>query len=565
VADEDGLSWLFELDGDVSGAKQLLSVLGNLDSTLKKLDVGMAKLAHGSQAAGEAHRGHGKEVVKVTGFMKAMEAAFKPLEEHFKRVGEFELFRRATDVLIDLPFRLAEGVKDLGEEMLITAAKAERTNKAFELVFGAEIGTETLDYIERIGKYTEFTREQLKGAALDLAKVGFKGEGLNRALAASLDISAFSKSGNEGQGEALGALERIKNSGRVDRRTLRPLGIGEGDFFKELSIRTGKGAKELKKEMEKGTLDADQSLETLYTMITKRTHKDLGGAGVEMGNTLMARLAHLKEVPELLFEKLADLPAFGKISDLIGRAAEALNPAGGVGSKLFDALASAFTRVGNAVTAVDWPGVANNIAKIIDVIGTFVAGGIAFADQMIRGFGRVVDIFTGTPGALGDALTSIGDNILAANKWLGDAMVNLGASLWHGLVDGIKGGVDAVANAAGDLAGGVLEKFKNMLGIHSPSVVFRGLGEMSGEGYAQGLEAKADRAARATADSYGSPQVGRIGGGGSMHNEVNVTVQINGRDGDGASLAEEIATRLRALLPSELQSAFEQIAGEAGT
>lgn len=566
AGEDDGLSWMFELDADLKGPTQLIDVLGRLDATLKHLDQGTKKVETGSHAAGAAHRKHGQEASGLTGVLHNLSRAFEPLEHHFAKVGEFEFFRRATDALIEAPEKMAEAIKELGIEMLLTAGKAERMNKAFGIVFGEEVGGETLDYIEHIAKFTEFTESNLKGSALQLAKMGFQGEGLTRALAASLDISAFSGSGAEGQGEALGALSRIKQSGRVEARTLRPLGINEGDFFKELAVRTGKGRKELKTEMEKGTLDVDQSLETLYTLITRRTKKDLGGAGVEMGETLNARLTHLKDIPEQMFEKLAKLPAFQKISDSIGAAVEALSPEGAQGGKIFDSLAGAFTRVGNALAGVDWPVVGDTIATVIDVVGTFVAGGIEFVDRFARGLDRLIGIFTGVPGAFGDALTSLTENLLSFGRWLVQPAIDIGMALVHGIVDGIRGGVTYVLDAVGNLGTSIVGKLKDTLGIHSPSLVFQQLGAMTGEGFAIGVESKGDRTESAIDETFGAarPSSGAGGRGGIVLN-ASMQVNVGAHGGDTDAMLEELRPRLRALLVGEMQSALEQFGIEGGS
>lgn len=63
-----------------------------------------------------------------------------------------------------------------------------------------------------------------------------------------------------------------------------------------------------------------------------------------------------------------------------------------------------------------------------------------------------------------------------------------GKNLILGLKDGIKQAVGAVVDAVSDVCGKILQKIRNLLGIHSPSTVFAEIGEYSMLGLAEGIE-----------------------------------------------------------------------------
>lgn len=63
----------------------------------------------------------------------------------------------------------------------------------------------------------------------------------------------------------------------------------------------------------------------------------------------------------------------------------------------------------------------------------------------------------------------------------------VGANLIDGLIDGIKGGIGRLESAVTEVATSAKEKFKDFLGIHSPSKVFEGYGKNIDEGLARGV------------------------------------------------------------------------------
>lgn len=571
--EEDGLSWMFELDADLKGGMQFLDVLKSIDAGVKNLDGALKNNGAASVKAGEAHKKHGNEAKGLAGvLMHLRTAALEPLIKKFEQYAEFEFIRKGVDALIELPGEIIDKLKELGEEMVNVAAKAERTNKAFSLVFGAEVGGETLEYIEKIGKYTEFSREQLKGAALDLAKVGFKGEGLTRALAASMDISAFSKNGAEGQADAIGALERIKNTGQVNRRTLMPLGISEGDFFKELTKNTGKGRKELKKEMEAGTLDAETSLETLYTMITKRTHKDLGGAGVDMATTLDATLTHLRELPERYYEKLVGTAGFEKLKAQFGTWLEQLDPDSPNGKRIFSALEEAFSFVADLISKIDLAAVIEDATDAMEGFEFTLAAAMSLlpgetgkkGDDLLNNLAhRKLDRENEKRTGAGAAAKAVEDPGYADDM----------ADLDNAAAAGLLGEKSKVYNAAVDVGDAAHAGVKDALKINSPSRVFMDLGSMSAQGFGIGLSKGMDEAygdipaptARGGAPTpTAQPGARAAGAGGGVHVHFDAPIAVHAGERPGAELAEEIVSRLRDLVPHDLAALFEQVAAESG-
>jgi hypothetical protein len=68
-------------------------------------------------------------------------------------------------------------------------------------------------------------------------------------------------------------------------------------------------------------------------------------------------------------------------------------------------------------------------------------------------------------------------------------MKQIGVEIINGLIEGIKQKVRDALAVMGDLAKALPDWAKKLLGIHSPSVVFREIGENVGAGLAQGIDA----------------------------------------------------------------------------
>ena len=586
----EGLEWILEIDAKADGLTSLLKMLEGVDKA-------QVKVTTSSEKASEGHKKHGEKAKELEGVLdRLVHNGLEPFEKRLKSIAEFEFIRKGVDALIDAPMEIAEKLKELGEEAVTTAAKMERTEKSFGFLFGHEGGTEVLEYIEKIGGATEFTRDRLRGAALDLAKVGFSGEGLKRAIGASIDMAALNPDKASGLSDSLFALEQAKRTGMVNNRTLRATGIGEDTFFKALSDRTGEDVKSLKKKMAAGKVDADDALETLYASIAKKTGKDfLGGAGVEMGNTLEAKLTHLGELPERFFEKLRHTDAFDKLSDAADRLLQKLDPESATGKKLFEALESGASAVVDALDSIDIDEVGGAITELASDIrpaieafkdlsefvittarGLEEAVGIA---SQVASFGTGSAIFKwaknredyikATGGGYGHEGSGV-DNRSFKDKFVGffksfsEGAAAAGTMSGEGMKEGIMSSIDDVANASSMMAGSATEALQSKLGIQSPSKVFRDRGKMTGEGFALGVEDSGDRVDSAIGSAFGAPpQLAARGAGGSSA-PISISFgDINIESAHGASPGEH-AQAVRIAVQAELMDVAERMRAKMG-
>lgn len=581
---DDGLKWMLEIDAKTEGPSALLTKLDALDRTLKVINSNIAKFGDASMGAGRAHAQHGKEADKLGGiFDRLIHKGLDPFLHKAKEIAEFEFLREATEKLMELPGELAEKVFELGEEMLRTAAKAERTESSFKLLFGAKGGGEALEDIDKIGEHTEFTRERLKSLTQDLGKVGFEGMDLKRARAAALDIAAFSSNAAEGLASAEGALERVKRTGRVDNRTLGGLGIGEKDFFGELTKRTGKGRKELKKEMDAGTLDAQDSLEALYTVITKKTGKKLGGAGADLSLGMEATFTHLGELPDRYFEKLSKSAGFAKMGESLKHMLDELDPDSENGKRIFGKLEAAFNGIGEIIGAIDWAGF---IGTATDALETFeemflealsiIPGetgskaGYALNNMKKRRHEREVNEEEGTKfaaSAKSNNTTTAFEKAAAEQEDYNDLdeAENTGALLGTGMVKGMDGSKFDVGDAGAKLGQAAIKGARGPDGVdaHSPSRAFENIGKDTADGFYVGVQRNSDRMGDAMSSLLPTVAAsGTSGGARTITMAPHITVNLHGSHGDKD--AQDIAAAVAEILPSALQSAIDNLAIQAG-
>lgn len=115
-----------------------------------------------------------------------------------------------------------------------------------------------------------------------------------------------------------------------------------------------------------------------------------------------------------------------------------------------------------------------SLSKVGGWIGQFVSESAKKIGEWAKDFGKKA-------GEVKDALTSKLGNLWGdAKSWAG--------SIMDGLKSGLDSGINKVKETAGKVASSISGFFKNVLGIHSPSTVFRDFGLNIDEGLAQGID-----------------------------------------------------------------------------
>jgi len=100
----------------------------------------------------------------------------------------------------------------------------------------------------------------------------------------------------------------------------------------------------------------------------------------------------------------------------------------------------------------------------------------------------IVGIFTLDGARIVDALGSLWELINSVLMGWPAKFQQFGIDLLQGFIGGIKNMAGSVGTVMTNVVGGAVDKFKNFLGIRSPSRLFAGLGGFTLQGYAKGIE-----------------------------------------------------------------------------
>ena len=136
------------------------------------------------------------------------------------------------------------------------------------------------------------------------------------------------------------------------------------------------------------------------------------------------------------------------------------------------------------------------ISGLIDIIGQLLANILSAAPGVLANSGQMMgQLVVAIGNAAGQALTAIGgllNQVLSAITSFD--LVGAGKDLIQGLINGISSMAGEVWNAVTGAVQGAIDGALNLLGIASPSRVFREIGQYTMEGMAIGIERTAAEA-----------------------------------------------------------------------
>ncbi|MGQ5275072.1 phage tail tape measure protein, partial [Xanthomonas arboricola pv. corylina] len=141
------------------------------------------------------------------------------------------------------------------------------------------------------------------------------------------------------------------------------------------------------------------------------------------------------------------------------------------------------TQLQLAVKAIGW--LVQAFVFVLPVIKQILGG----VWQTVQGtWSLIVGVFTGNGDRIRQGLLQLwaGINLQLAN-WPA-RMLQAGADMISGLVQGIRSKLGAAGDAIASIGTGVVDRFKGLLGIHSPSRVFAQLGDFTMQGLTVGLQ-----------------------------------------------------------------------------
>ena len=125
-------------------------------------------------------------------------------------------------------------------------------------------------------------------------------------------------------------------------------------------------------------------------------------------------------------------------------------------------------------------------------IKNVVSATLEFIKSLIQsGWNRVLNIITSIGAFIVSAVKTAFNNAVASARNFISNAYNVGRNLILGFVNGVKNAAGALINAVGGAVQGAIDWAKGLLGIHSPSRVFRQFGEYTDEGFIIGVNNRA--------------------------------------------------------------------------
>lgn len=100
-----------------------------------------------------------------------------------------------------------------------------------------------------------------------------------------------------------------------------------------------------------------------------------------------------------------------------------------------------------------------------------------------------------------NAASRFASDLISGLQSIPGQVVSIGGQIIQGMVDGVVGAAGSLIDAVGGAVSGAIDWAKGLLGIASPSKVFREIGQFTMQGAALGVEDDAPMLARSTEDA----------------------------------------------------------------
>lgn len=162
-------------------------------------------------------------------------------------------------------------------------------------------------------------------------------------------------------------------------------------------------------------------------------------------------------------------------------------------SNIWNSIKSTVSNVMNGIKSAisnAWNSVKSIVSNVMSAIGSAIS----------NGWNQVVSTVTSAGSRVANAVRNAFNNAVnAAKNFVGQA-VGIGANLISGFVRGVASAAGKLISAVKDAVGNAINAAKSLLGIHSPSRVFRQFGIFTDEGFVIGVNKKAGKVAGAVSD-----------------------------------------------------------------
>ena len=195
------------------------------------------------------------------------------------------------------------------------------------------------------------------------------------------------------------------------------------------------------------------------------------------------------------------------------------------------------------------------LSNIISLLGQLLANVAAQAPGMLTSAGELLgQLAAAVINAVPDAITAIAGLLQQVFDQVSNFdLLQAGIDLMQGLIDGIASMASQVWNAVTGAVQGAIDGALSLLGIASPSKVFRQIGEYTMEGFAEGIDDASAQARLAVADAtagiadaaVGPVTATGLGTGGVVYNIYFNDMQVNDTPAIRREVDDFVLTMLR--------------------
>lgn len=227
----------------------------------------------------------------------------------------------------------------------------------------------------------------------------------------------------------------------------------------------------------------------LFTAFIQLLTGDFSGAWLTLQTTIQNVMMTIWNTIVSIFTQISEF-IFNTLNSILGTNITSW-------SQIWSAIVQYVTQIWNSVT--QWFGqMAQSVwNKMVQAYNYVVSTGAQWVSAIISAMARFVQsVISGFINVVSQVQSGMSRAVNTVRNFIGQ-FVSAGLDLMRGLVNGIKSGLSWVVDAARNVAQSAVNAAKSVLRIHSPSRVFRGIGQYVSQGLGMGILADQHKAVNA--------------------------------------------------------------------
>ncbi|MCG2325794.1 terminase [Staphylococcus epidermidis] len=235
---------------------------------------------------------------------------------------------------------------------------------------------------------------------------------------------------------------------------------------------------------------ATQLIFGLFTALIQLLTGDFSGAWQTLQTTISNVMTTIWNTILSIWNQISNF-IFNVLNRILGTNITSWN-------QIWSAISGAVTRIWNTVSSWFSRVVSTIAQKMMQALSRIISGGARWVSSIISAMSRFVQgVVSGFVRVVSQVASGMGRAVSKVRSFFGQ-MVSAGLHIASGIARGIANGASRVINAAANIAKKAVSAAKNVLGIHSPSRVFRGIGGYISQGLGIGIMEESNRAINAS-------------------------------------------------------------------